>query len=179
MPRLVSRRIERSPVSWQGGGRSNRAAVHQHPLLLLQQAAGNAATTSALRRTGLLTRSPFALRPSPSILLQRDLMAFAERRAQPTATGTRFHSADGPGIRDALAPLVTAGKVMVTRKGAEYVFSNQGATTAELASALASAGYDRAHDMAKAIADPHNLSVYTGEEVRKTKFSRSKRQSQI
>ncbi len=106
-------------------------------------------------------------------------MAFAERRAQPTATGTRFHSADGPGIRDALAPLVTAGKVMVTRKGAEYVFSNQGATTAELASALASAGYDRAHDMAKAIADPHNLSVYTGEEVRKTKFSRSKRQSQI
>ena len=106
-------------------------------------------------------------------------MAFAERRAQPTATGTRFHSADGPGIRDALAPLVKAGKVMIALKGAEYVFSNQGATTAELAAALSSAGYDRAHDMAKAVADPHNVSVYTGEETRKTKFSRSKRQSQI
>jgi hypothetical protein len=146
-------------MSWQDGGRSNRAAVHQHPLLRLQQAAGNAATASAL--------------------LQRDLMAFGERRAQPTATGTRFHSADGPGIRDALEPLVNAGKVTFTVKGAEYVFSNQSATTAELASALASAGYDRAQDMAKALADPHNVSVYTGEEVRKTKFSRSKRQSQI
>lgn len=106
-------------------------------------------------------------------------MAFAEGRAQPTATGTRFHSADGPGILDALGPLVRAGKVMAALKGGEYVFSNKGATTAELAGALASAGYDRANDMAKAIADPHNVSVYTGEEIRKTKFSRSKRQSQI
>jgi hypothetical protein len=148
---------------------ANRRPGVTHGVLALQRRAGNGAVVAALAGRW----APRASTSSAVATVQRDLLAYSEPTIRNTATGSMRSSADGRRILEALSVLVAAGKVTMTSAGKEYTFSAWGATTAEISAALAHAGFERAPEMAAALLDTHNVTVYSGEATRKTKFTKT------
>jgi hypothetical protein len=66
-----------------------------------------------------------------------------------------------------LQSLIAANKVGIRTVSDQVVFFSQGATRAEIVTALGTAGYAKASEMADALLDEHNLSIYSAEKITK------------
>jgi hypothetical protein len=106
--------------------------------------------------------------------LQRELLAYKTEHTEflppmgdVPSQSYEVYTADAANIRGALQTLITANKVAFRDEGDRTFFFNRGATRVEIVSALTASGYPRANDMADALMDEHNMSVYSRGQVTK------------
>jgi hypothetical protein len=110
---------------------------------------------------------PILTRPVPPTL-QRDLLAYKTEHTEVLPSMDYVvYTADAANIRNALQVLISANKVSFRDVGDRTFFSNRGATRVEIISAFTAAGYSRANDMADALMDEHNISVYSRGQIAK------------
>ena len=107
--------------------------------------------------------------------VQRELLAYKTEHTDflpsmapeaPTVT-YQVYTADAANIQSALQALISANKVGFREVGDRVFFFNRGATSADIAAAFTAAGYSKAQEMADALVDEHNISVYSREQVTK------------
>jgi hypothetical protein len=108
--------------------------------------------------------------------IQRELVTYKTEHTEflPSTGGSGgvtydVYTADAPNIRLALTALIAANKIGTRDEGDRSFFFSRGATTTEVLAAFTAAGYTKALDMAKALVDEHDTSLYSREQV--TKFS--------
>ncbi|MGY6275052.1 eCIS core domain-containing protein [Methylomonas sp. MgM2] len=108
---------------------------------------------------------------SPGII-QRELLAYNDETTEilPSFGGSGSvssvrRSGDAPNIRTALLPLINSGKVIATDDGQRVFFANRNATQSEIETVLNTGGFRRATEMSQALADDHNVFVYSNDRV--------------
>jgi len=107
--------------------------------------------------------------------LQRDLLTYKTEHTEilppmgdmPSSLAYEVYTADAANIRSALHALITANKVAFRDVGDRTFFFNRGATRVEIVSAFRAVGYSRANDMADALMDEHDISVFSREQLTK------------
>jgi hypothetical protein len=137
------------------------SGMARRPVEALRARLGNAGLLRALRS--------FRGRQAP--VVQRDLLAYSREHLEvlPGSGEGGFsgstYTADATAVSSALAALITAGTVSARTTSEGMVFSAAPASSASVQAALSS--FPRAAEMAAAIADPHQMSVYAHERVDK------------
>ncbi|HEV2237669.1 MAG TPA: DUF4157 domain-containing protein [Ktedonobacterales bacterium] len=107
-------------------------------------------------------------------MVQRELLTYSSEHTEylpsfgESASVTyEVYTGDTQRVQRALQTLISAGKVGVRNAGDRSYFFNSGATRTELSAALISAGFPRGAEMADALLDGHNTSLYSQGRVTK------------
>ena len=144
------------------------------PLNALQMGLTNCPSENKVRRNA--RRSPSERAPtvmhnkSQGKILQREILAYKREEIVTLPTFSSFtttlhYSADADNLLQSLQSLIDAGQILATDDGRRVFFANRSAIESAIESSLSSSGYSRAADMADALADNHNVYVYSREQL--------------
>lgn len=129
---------------------------------------------NVLHNNGYAPSRQTPMRAAAQPTVQRELFAYKTEHTEILPTGEETgstlyttYTGDAIPIQNALAALIAANKIGTLNPPDRIHFFGRGATKAEVVNALTKAGYAKASQMADALLDDHNISVYSQEEVLK------------